>query len=231
MTQASGALKRFALFEGLSISELQALEKHWRFRHYERNTTIVDYQDNKTDVFFIVNGHVRVTIFSKAGHEVSFRDLNAGELFGELAAIDGKPRAANVVALTDCVLASMSESALWDTLHRHQSMADAMLRLLVSNVRALTERVFELSTLTVRNRIHAELLRLARQSDKGARPLTIAPMLTHAELASRLSTHREAVTRELSQLARLGLIERSGNDLVIPDIEALERLVANDDHK
>jgi CRP/FNR family transcriptional regulator, cyclic AMP receptor protein len=227
MTQASGTLKHFALFEGLSTADLRALEQRCRFRHYARDMTIVDYQDNKTDVFFIVYGQVRVTIFSKAGREVAFRDLDAGELFGELAAIDGKPRAANVIALTDCVLASMPERALWDALHQHQSVADAMLRRLASNVRALTDRVFEFSTLAVRNRIHAELLRLARQSDKGPRPITIAPMLTHAELASRLSTHREAVARELAELARLGLIERSGTDLIVPDIEALERLIAD----
>jgi CRP-like cAMP-binding protein len=102
-----------------------------------------------------------------------------------------------------------------------------MLRRLAGNVRALTERVFEFSTLAVRNRIHAELLRLAHASDKGTRPITIAPMLTHAELANRLSTHREAVTRELNNLTRLGVIARSGNDLVIPDMKALERLVAD----
>jgi CRP-like cAMP-binding protein len=231
MIQASGTLTHFALFEALSIADLLALEQRCRFRHYTRDTTIVDYQDNKTDVYFIVHGQVRVTIFSKAGREVAFRDLETGELFGELAAIDGKPRAANVVALTDCVLASMPENALWDVLHEHQSVADAMLRRLAGNVRALTERVFEFSTLAVRNRIHAELLRLARQSDKGTRPLMITPMLTHAELASRLSTHREAVTRELAELTRLGVIERSGNDLVIPDVEALERLVANIDRE
>jgi CRP/FNR family transcriptional regulator, cyclic AMP receptor protein len=231
MTQASGTLQHFALFAGLSIADLRALEQRCRFGRYTRDTTIVDYQDNKTDVYFILHGQVRVTIFSKAGREVAFRDLETGELFGELAAIDGKPRAANVVALTDCVLASMPERALWDVLHQHQSVADAMLRRLASNVRALTERVFEFSTLAVRSRIHAELLRLARQSDKGTRPVTITPMLTHAELASRLSTHREAVTRELAELARLGVIERSGNDLVIPDVEVLERLVADVDRE
>jgi CRP/FNR family cyclic AMP-dependent transcriptional regulator len=225
--EASGTLARFKLFEGLPATALRALEQRCRFRRYLRDATIVDYQANKTDVFFIVNGQVRVTIFSKAGREVAFRDLDAGELFGELSAIDGKPRAANVVALTECVLAAMPESALWDVLHRHQSVADAMLRRLAGNVRTLTERVFEFSTLAVRNRIHAELLRLARNSDKGSRPIAIAPMLTHAELASRLSTHREAVTRELNELTRLGVIERSGNDLVVPDINALERLVTD----
>lgn len=225
-TEASGTLARFMLFKALPTAELRALEQRCRFRRYARDTTIVDHQDNKTDVFFIIHGQVRVTLFSKGGREVAFRDLDAGELFGELSAIDGRPRAANVVALSECVLASMPDSALWDTMHGHQSVADAMLRRLASNVRALTERVFEFSTLAVRNRIHAELLRLARNSDKGTRPITIAPMLTHAELASRLSTHREAVTRELNDLVRLGVIVRNGNDLLIPDIDALGRLVA-----
>jgi len=229
--EASGTLTRFKLFEGLPAAELRALEQRCRFRRYVRDATIVDYQENKADVFFILNGQVRVTLFSKAGREVAFRDLEAGDLFGELSAIDGKPRAANVVAISECVLAAMPGSVLWDLLHRHQSVADAMLRRLAGNVRILTDRVFEFSTLAVRNRIHAELLRLARDHDNGARPITIAPMLTHAELASRLSTHREAVTREFNDLARLGVIERSGNDLVIPDLAALERLVADTDRE
>jgi len=229
--EASGTLTRFKLFEGLPAAELRALEQRCRFRRYVRDATIVDYQENKADVFFILNGQVRVTLFSKAGREVAFRDLEAGDLFGELSAIDGKPRAANVVAISECVLAAMPGSVLWDLLHRHQSVAVAMLRRLAGNVRILTDRVFEFSTLAVRNRIHAELLRLARDHDNGARPITIAPMLTHAELASRLSTHREAVTREFNDLARLGVIERSGNDLVIPDLAALERLVADTDRE
>jgi CRP/FNR family transcriptional regulator, cyclic AMP receptor protein len=224
--EASGTLTRFKLFEGLAAAELRAVEQRCRFRRYVRDSTIVDYQDSETEVFFIINGEVRVTLFSKNGREVSFRDLDAGELFGELSAIDGKPRAANVVALTECVLAAMPNSVFWDLMHRHHSVADAMLRRLTGNIRALTERVFEFSTLAVRNRIHAELLRLARDHDTGARPLKIAPMLTHAELASRLSTHREAVTREIGDLIRLGVLQRSGNDLLVPDLHALERLVA-----
>jgi CRP/FNR family transcriptional regulator, cyclic AMP receptor protein len=231
MVAEAGTLGRLTIFEGVPTADLRALEQRCRFRRYVRDAAIVDYQDSETDVFFIVNGQVRVTIFSKAGREVAFRDLDAGDLFGELSAIDGRPRAANVVALTECVLASMPASALWDMLHRHQSVADAMLRRLAGNVRALTERVFEFSTLAVRSRIHAELLRLARSADKGDRPIFIAPMLTHADLASRLSTHREAVTRELNELARLGLIERRGADLAIPDITALERLLIEDDRE
>ena len=62
---------------------------------------ILGYQDDSREVFFVVRGQVRVTFFSECGREVSFRDLPAGEMFGELSAIDGLPRSCTVVALTE----------------------------------------------------------------------------------------------------------------------------------
>ncbi len=98
---------------------------------------------------------------------------------------------------------------------------------LAGSVRGLTERVFEFSALAVRNRVHAELLRLARNHMTGENTSKIQPAPTHAELASRISTHREAVTRELNRLSKDGLIERQASSLVIHDVERLANLVQN----
>jgi CRP-like cAMP-binding protein len=99
----------------------------------------------------------------------------------------------------------------------------AILRHLTTQVRALTERVFEFSTLAVRNRVHAELVRLAR--DHGGNDAVIRPAPTHTEIASRISTHREAVTRELNRLEDLGLIVREGRSLRVHDLERLQAMV------
>jgi CRP-like cAMP-binding protein len=99
----------------------------------------------------------------------------------------------------------------------------ATLRHLTTQVRALTERVFEFSTLAVRNRVHAELVRLAR--DHGGNDAVIRPAPTHTEIASRISTHREAVTRELNRLEDLGLIVREGRSLRVQDLERLQAMV------
>ena len=95
----------------------------------------------------------------------------------------------------------------------------AIMRHLSHQVRVLTSRVFEFSTLAVRNRVHAELLRMATPSGD------IFPRPTHEDFASRISTHREAVTRELSRLEELGLLVRQGRALRLKDIGALRRLV------
>jgi CRP/FNR family cyclic AMP-dependent transcriptional regulator len=227
--EAAGALARFKLLDGIGVKELRALEQRCRFRHYARGTAIVDYEADETDVFFIINGKVRVTIFSAAGREVAFHDIEAGELFGELSAIDGKPRSATIVASTDCVLAALPANAFRELLGRQPAVMDALLKRLVGNIRRLTGRVFEFSTLAVRNRIHAELLRLARASGADGPSATITPVPTHSDIASRVSTHREAVTRELNELSRNGVIERAGNGLVVRDMRQLERLVAEGD--
>ncbi len=99
------------------------------------------------------------------------------------------------------------------------------LKELTDLVRLLCERVVEFSTLGVKNRIHAELLRLAQKHMQDDNSAAISPVPTHADIASRVSTHREAVTRELNHLAHAGVIERRSGVLVISDVAKLTRMV------
>ena len=177
------------------------------------------------EVFFIILGEVRVTIYSLAGKVVSFRELGPGEVFGEYPAIDRGPRSASVEARTPCLVATLPGSAFRELIESEPVVALAMLPQLVTKIRALTARVYEFSTLAVSNRIQAELLRLASLGAKEGRGARIAPVPTHTEIAARVSTHREAVTRELTQLVRIGLIEREKNALVVTDLERLAEMV------
>jgi CRP-like cAMP-binding protein len=226
--QDKATLSAIEPFRGLPTADLEAMARRCRWRRYGAGQQVVGHQEESRDVFFVVSGRVRVTLFSVSGKEVTFRDLNAGEMFGELAAIDGQPRSANVIALTDTLIASLSGEAFWQVLREQPEVAAVTLKRLVANVRDLSGRVFEFSTLTANNRIQAELLRLAQAhlQDDGE-PVVIAPVPTHAEMASRVSTHREAVTRELSRLAKAGVIERRSGKLVVLDLARLRRMVEN----
>jgi CRP-like cAMP-binding protein len=226
MDQLEGALTAVEFFRTLPPDAIEALSKRCQWHRYSSNQLIVGQDDQTKDVFFIVRGKVRVTVYAASGKEVSFRDLRAGQMFGELSAIDGQRRSATVLALQEALLARMPSHVFWTAVERYPQVAAAVLHHLVSLVRALSDRVFEFSTLAVKNRIHAELLRLAREAsgrDNGI--IHISPAPTHAEIASRISTHREAVTRELNELVRAGLVERCSGGLIIRDIERLARLV------
>ncbi len=226
--QPSGRmLEVIEIFASVSPGDLETLAKRFRWMRYGADKQIISHLDESTGVFFVIEGAVQVIVYSPAGKEVTFRDIEAGEYFGELAAIDGLPRSATVAALTDSLVACASAGTFWEILRSYPDVAALVMKQLASSVRVLTERVFEFSALAVRNRVHAELLRLARHHMIGDNAAMIRPAPTHAELASRISTHREAVTRELNHLSRDGLIERQPGALAIHDVERLARLVQN----
>lgn len=215
-----------AVFAGVPSEVMQRVQRRCSWHRYEPGAPIVGYLDRSDDVLFIIQGTARVSIYSLAGKVVSFADLGPGDSFGEIPAIDGGPRSASVEAQTACLVASMPAAAFRDILRSEPVLALAVLRKLAATIRRLTKRVYEFSTLAASNRVQAEILRLARlagQEGKGAR-IPLAP--THAEIASRVSTHREAVTRELNRLSRMGLIERQGRALVIKDVARLAAIVS-----
>ncbi len=194
---------------------------------YPKSHVVIAHQDNSADVFFIVSGSVRATIFTKRGREVSYQDLYAGDMFGELSAIDKMPRSTHVVALQESVLLSMPSARFAELVMQYPEVAQATLHKVARIVRFLCDRVYEFGALDVSDRIRAELIRLAAGDVDNPERAMIPKMPTHQELANRLATHREAVSRELSALEKKGFIEKQGRSLVINDVNRLSTLISD----
>jgi len=219
-------LQRIELLQGLDVPVIEELATHLSWRRVPSQEQVISRDAADRDVYLVVGGRVQVAAFSSGGKQVTYREIGAGELFGELAAIDGRRRSADVIALQDSLLASMSPKAFRKLLSEHEVLSERMLRRLAASVREMTDRVFELSTLGVRNRVHAELLRLAQLGIVDANQARIDPAPRHGEIANRVSTYREQVTREISLLTSQGVIAREGHCLVVRDVALLERMVA-----
>jgi CRP/FNR family cyclic AMP-dependent transcriptional regulator len=220
------ALEALELFHSLlSPQELDALAGLCTWRSFDKEQQVVSQESPGNDVYFVARGRVRVTIFAAGGQEVAFRDLGAGKSFGELSAIDGQTRSASVVALEPSWIATLSRERFWTVLREHPSVTEQLLRQLAALIRNLTERVVEFSTLAVRNRIQAELVRMGREAGVTRNQATLAPAPRHADIASRVSTNREAVARELSELARKGLIEKRPGALILLDVKGLAAMI------
>jgi CRP-like cAMP-binding protein len=219
------ALSKIPLFAGLDAESLAAVANGCRFERYAAKQQIIAYQDESADVFFIVSGIVRVVIHSLSGKEISYRDLESGEMFGELAAIDGEERSASVVAVSETLLVAMPEAAFREAIRNHPLVAEAVLQRLARLVRLYSQRLYEMRTLDVQSRIRAELVRLAGKSLGDDNTATISPLPTSADIAARVNTRREAVSRELANLARRGLIARKQRSLTILDYAGLNQLV------
>lgn len=229
MGDIAATLATSELFQDLNEEELAEVATCCRRADYVKGQEIVCYQDKTTDVYFIKSGRVGISILSHGGKEIGFRHLAPGQMFGDLAAIDGNIRSASAVSLSEVELVRMSDSDFHRLLIRFPAVNLRLLQRLTMLIRALSERVYEFTTLGVNNRIQAELLRLAKAHMTSPNVANIYPAPTHADIANQVSTHREAVSRAFSRLAQDGVIERRGRNLVVHDVRRLEEMIGDVD--
>lgn len=226
VTQAiERSLANIQILDGLGAAERATLEAACQWRQYAEQQQIIDQRSDSRDVFFVSKGRVRVVIYSVGGREIIFDDIGPGGVFGELAAIDGDPRSANVIALEDTVVAVLPQRAFVELLQRNSDVSFTIMKRLVQVIRGSDDRIIDLSTLGAHNRVMAELLREARSGAGKEGPAVISPLPPHTDIASRASTTRETVSRVLSELTQNGVIERERDTLTILDIDRLEAMV------
>ncbi|WP_244594646.1 MULTISPECIES: Crp/Fnr family transcriptional regulator [Methylosinus] len=219
----SNSLLRIAYFEGLDSAEAERIARKCIWRRVDEHELVVDYDDRSTDVYFIVSGDLRVLIRTPAGKEVILCDLHPGQIFGEMAAIDGAERSANVSALTKSELCIMPSSVFKNVLFSQPAVCEKVLRLLTKRIRDLNARLFERSVLDLRHRLYAELLRLAlpRKGHEG-QSIISPPPLQH-DLAARIGCRREQVNREVQAMIHEGLAEKIRGGLVLLRPATLEQ--------
>lgn len=218
-----------AFLSRLSEADLALLSGRWTTHSYGHDELIIAHGDSGRDVFFLLEGRARVTLFSEDGKEIAYRDITPGDIFGELACIDGRSRSASVVALEATRAARISGAAFRELVESHPNLAWTLLEHLSTLLRRMTDRVFEFSTLVVRKRLILDLIRQAEEIGPVGGRAVIDPAPTHFELAARISTHREAVSREMSALAKRGLIAKRGHSLVLNNLAALEMLAGREE--
>jgi CRP/FNR family cyclic AMP-dependent transcriptional regulator len=223
-----GTLAHIPLFRSLDAETIRRLDARCNWRRADAKAWLIQYGEAETDVFFIVSGSVRVLIRTHPEREVILHDIAAGGFFGEMSAIDGQQRFAGVLALSDLIIACMPVMVFREVLRDHFEVSEQLLHLLATRVRSLTRRVHEFSTMQVKYRLCAELLRLSRFDPNHQRRGLVSPPPPHAELAARVSTRREMVTRELKALERAGLLARQPDAIVITDVPGLSAMIESE---
>lgn len=209
----------FDLIAALGPEDLAALRERLVERDYRRGVEMISYRDRSRSVLVLLDGYARVVIHGADGRMVDYHEAGPGAAFGEIAAIDGLERSASVVATTE-VHAGLLRLEDFETLMSRPGFSRAILLRLTGQVRSMIERIHEYSTLLVRDRLIRELLRLSEDAEGGDAAVIGRPP-THFGLAARISSHREAVSREMSRLAKEGLVKRDGRTLAIPSRQRL----------
>jgi CRP-like cAMP-binding protein len=222
------SLARVEMFRELADADRRRIEERCRWRTYAPQETLIAREQDTHEVHFVVWGRVRVLDYAASGREVAFDDIGPGGSVGELAAIDGGTRSASVVAVQRTLSAALDQRSFLKVLADHPEAGLATMRRLTRMVRQASERIMDLSALGANNRVHAEILRLAREAaGPEAETARLSPIPVHSEVASRVSTTRETVARVFSDLTREGILRKERNVLVVDDVPALAEMVAS----
>ena len=213
-------LRDVHLLRGADPRIIARLAAGARWRTAKPGELILDFGDPSGEVFFILGGAVQVLLRTSEGKEFLFGEIQEGGCFGELSAIDGQARSANVTARTAARLCIVTGSAFLDAVFASPPLCLNLLRLLTQRLRENGERLLEIATLPIRQRLALTLCRLARPRKGSMEMMIISPPLTHQVLAILIGARREAVSREMADMAAQGMIETTRSAIVIlrPDL-------------
>ena len=190
-------------------------------RHFPADATIVRQGERAAATYLLTDGRARALLYGFDGQLVLLCEYGRGDLFGALGELDPAPEDAEVIAAGPAATFVLKARDLVMLAETYGCIGLALSRLLLRQLRKATARIYERAAISAVGRVHAELLRLARQSPDGViRP---APVLS--ELAVRVATTRETASRAVSALDRRGIIRREGDSLRVVAQQRLEELV------
>jgi CRP-like cAMP-binding protein len=217
-------LANSALFADLTPQALGFLAEHATRLDYERGRTIFRQGDDGDTLFVIAEGMVKVWVSSGEGEEMVLATLRSPDAFGELTAIDGRPRSASATALEPTTLVALDRNTLLDAVHRHPGVADGMMRALGGLARRITEQTSDLVFLDLAGRLAKTLANLAdRDGTEEDGAVVLALPLTQTELAEMVGGSRQSVNHILKTFEARGFLEIRGREVVISDLETLRR--------
>ena len=203
-------LARSELFGGLTPEELEACAAAFREVRFMKGETVFSRGDLGNRLYLVARGRVRLAVTSEEGRELSFRHAAAGDLFGEIAALDGSPRTADATALTDVTAYALERNALRDLWSARPGISARIMAFLCRRVRETSSQLEAIALHPLEVRL-ARFLVFAlgnRQASPGKRiPLELG--FSQSELAQLLGASRPKVNTALGALESAGAIMRT----------------------
>jgi CRP/FNR family transcriptional regulator, cyclic AMP receptor protein len=213
-----------AIFGKLSPPDLDGLLLHARVEHYPAGREIFAKGSPGRSMMAILSGDVRISTLSPTGREIVLTLLKTGEIFGEMALIDGEDRTADATAITDCDLLVLDHRDFMPFLERRADLCILFLKLLCQRLRQTDRQVEDHAFGRLDSRVAKTLVRLANSvAPAGASGASLS--ISQQELASMVGATRESVNKQLQIWQSAGILRLGKRLIVIPDIAAIGALV------
>jgi CRP-like cAMP-binding protein len=219
-------LSKIPLFRKLPTSELEHVLKIARFQKIKKNEIIFSEATSGSCLYVVLLGRVKIHGDSFSGHTKTFAYLDSGDFFGEMAMLDDKSRSASAVAIEDTEVMTIHKSDFRKLLEKRPALSLAVLKTLCERLRLADKEIEALSFQKVLGRLAQILLELAKKyGQKHSEGVLIDAVFSHKELANRVGTARENITRLLNRFERAGCVAFSGKYIVLRDCNKLKSWV------
>jgi CRP/FNR family transcriptional regulator, cyclic AMP receptor protein len=210
-------LRNHSLFRDLPAAVIEHLGSYMKTRKVVRGTTIFAKGDPGTGLMGVLAGTVKVSVASADGKDIVLNLFHEGEVFGEIALLDGRPRTADATAMSECELVVIERRDFVPFLSDHPDVMLKFIEILCSRLRRTSEQVQDITFLNLPTRLAKTLLQLTAAEDGSTTSRKAA--VTQREISQMIGISRESTNKQLRTWAKRGWIrlERGGVNVVAPD--------------
>jgi len=214
------------LFGKLNPSEIASLISYSRVERYPTGREVFAKGSPGQSLMAVLRGSIKISSLSNEGKEIVFGIINAGEIFGEIAVLDGDERSADATAMTDCELLVLNRRNFLHLLETRADLCMILLRILCRRLRQTSEQVEDVMFRHLESRVAKALLQLAESVGlHGLQGASVELHVSQRELGNMAGGSRESVNKILQNRHRQGLINLGKASVLIRDLEALRRLI------
>lgn len=219
-------LKNIRLFDGISPSDMQEMEKITRMEEVKKREPLYLTGDPSRNVYLLKRGRVKIANTAPSGKEVTFDILEAGEVFGELDAMEDAPRSTSAEALDDALICVIPRRDFDQYLAMHPTVMFKLTKLIGLRLKKIQSRVEDLVFRDVPARLAHLLSELGKtEGVAGKQGIRLKVKLTHQEMANLIGCSRETVSTTMGQLRDQGLIQMDGRTITIVNEKGLSKLL------
>ncbi|HET6868623.1 MAG TPA: Crp/Fnr family transcriptional regulator [Solirubrobacteraceae bacterium] len=221
-------LSRVPVFSTLSGEDLVHVAQVAMTRQFEAGAVVFREGDEGSTCYIVRTGRARAIREHPDGRSITLAHFDPGDIFGEMAMLDGERRSATVEATEDTEAIAILSADMHRLLREHPDISVKLIAALGQRLRSTNERLARQSFQTVQSRVAAALAQLvaaARSEGEGAAERDVLITTTQAELAQLAGSSRESASRFLAVLERAGIITQGRGRLTVHDPEALGRYV------
>lgn len=212
----SDYLKKIPFFSSLDIKQRDLILSVCRDIRIPSGKVIINQEDITSDLYILLSGSVKVSLFGKDGSEIVLEIIKEGDFFGELSLFDKRPRSATVTATTDCKVLVLSRDAFINMIRKDHEMVMNFLHIMAERLRKADERIETLAFLDVYGRVAKLLIEISNRDGKRLPDGSISiKRPTHHEIARQVAASREAVTKAMQSLILHDLIKVDKRSIVI----------------